>query len=40
MVSRLTLVPGGHMLPITQPHLVAAWLCDVVDIVADEVASP
>ncbi|MBV0892149.1 alpha/beta hydrolase [Paracoccus sp. Z118] len=25
---RLTLVPGGHMLPITQPGLVAAWLRD------------
>lgn len=34
---RLTLVPGGHMLPITQPRLVAAWLRDVADDVADDV---
>ena len=37
---RLTLVPGGHMLPITQPHLVAAWLRDVAEDVAEEVAGP
>ena len=36
---RLTLVPGGHMLPITQPHLVAAWLRDVAKDMTENVAS-
>ena len=26
--ARLSIVPGGHMLPVTQPNLVAAWLSE------------
>ena len=36
---RLTLVPGGHMLPITQPRLVAAWLRDVAKDMTENVAA-